>query len=194
MQQEFTWHSKIKPVNPKGNQSWIFIGQTDAEAEAPIPWPPDAKNWLTGKDPDAGKDWGEVEKGATEDEMVGWHHQLNGHEFEETPGDSNRQESLVCWSPWGCKESDRTQRLNNKHCHFVLMEFESSVQPTSFLHTVNTLFIPPWGPFRSPLWYLQEHCSINSPQIASFRNWALVHHTILTAKLSNVKMNSDGNW
>ena len=72
----------IQPVNPKGNQSWIFIVRTDAEAETPILWPPDAKNWLTGKDPDAGKDWGQEEKGMTEDEMVGWHHWLNGHEFE----------------------------------------------------------------------------------------------------------------
>ena len=73
---------EIKPVHPKENQSWIFIGRTDAEAETPILWPPDVKNWLTGKDPDAGKDWGQEEKGTTEDEMVGWHHWLNGHEFE----------------------------------------------------------------------------------------------------------------
>ena len=74
---------KIKPVNLKGNQSWIFIGRIDAEAEAPILWPPDVNNWLTGKDPDAGKDWRQEEKGTTEDEMVGWHHELNGHEFEQ---------------------------------------------------------------------------------------------------------------
>ena len=73
---------EIKPVNPKGNQSWIFIGRTDAEAEAPILWPPDTKGWLIGKDPDAGKDWRQEEKGTTEDEMVGWHHWLDGHEFE----------------------------------------------------------------------------------------------------------------
>ena len=73
---------EIKPVNPKGNQSWIFIGRTDPEAETSILWPPDVKNWLIGKDPDAGKDWGQKEKGTTEDEMVGWHHQLNGHECE----------------------------------------------------------------------------------------------------------------
>ena len=73
---------EIQPVNSKGNQSWIFIGRTVAEAETPILWPPDAKNWLTGKDPDAGKDWGQEEKGTTEDEMVGWHHRLSGHEFD----------------------------------------------------------------------------------------------------------------
>ena len=77
---------EIKPINPKGNQSWIFIGRTDAEAETPILWPPDAKNWLTGKDSDAGKDWGQEEKGMTEDEMVVWHHQLNGYEFKKAPG------------------------------------------------------------------------------------------------------------
>ena len=102
----------IKPVNPKGNQSWMFIGRTDAEAEAPILWPPDAKNWLTGKDPDAGKDWRQEEKGTTEDEMVGWHHRLDGHEFEQALGVSDGQGSLVCCSPWGHKESDMTEQLN----------------------------------------------------------------------------------
>ena len=88
-----------KPVNPKGNQPWIFIGRTDAEAEAAILWPPDAKSWLIGKDLDAEKDWRREEKGITEDEMVGWHHQLNGHEFEQTLGVGDRQGNLVCCSP-----------------------------------------------------------------------------------------------
>ena len=78
---------EIKPVNPKENQSWIFIGRTDAEAETSILWPPDVKSWLTGKDPDAGEFWRQEEKGMTEDEMVGWHHWLTGHEFEQAPGD-----------------------------------------------------------------------------------------------------------
>ena len=104
---------EIKPVNPKGNQSWIVIGRTDAEAETPILWPPDAKNWLTGKDPHAGKDWRQEENGLTEDEMVGWHHWLDGHEFEQAPGDSEGQRSLACCSPWGCEESDTTEWLNN---------------------------------------------------------------------------------
>ena len=90
----------IKQLNPKGNQSWIFIGRTDAIAEAPKLWPLDEKNWLIGKDPDAGTDWGQ-EEGSTEDEMVGWHHWLNGHEFGQTPGDSEGQVSLVCCSLWG---------------------------------------------------------------------------------------------
>ena len=104
---------EIKPVHPKGDQSWIFIGRTYAEAKAPIPWPLDAKSWLTEKDPDAGKDWGQEKKGATEDEMLGWHHRLNGHEFEQAPGDGEGQGGLACCRPWGRKESDTTERLNN---------------------------------------------------------------------------------
>ena len=105
---------EIKPINPKGNQTRIFIVKTDAETETPILWPPDVKSWLIGKDPDAGKDWRQEEKGMTEDEMVGWHHWLNGHEFEQTPGDGEGQESLVCCNPWGHKELDMTEQLNNK--------------------------------------------------------------------------------
>ena len=105
----------IKPVNPKGNQSWIFIGRTDAKAEAPVLWPPDGKSWLTGKDPHAGKDSRQEEKGTTEDEKIGWHHQLNGHEFEQAPGDGEEQVSLACGSTWGCKESDTTEWLNNNN-------------------------------------------------------------------------------
>ena len=101
---EDSWESldskEIKPVNPKGNQSWIFIGRTDAEAEAPILWPPDVKSQLIGKDSDAGKNWRQEEKGMTEDEMFWWHHQLNGHESEQAPGIGYGQGSLVCHSPW----------------------------------------------------------------------------------------------
>ena len=104
--------SKIKLVNPEGNQSWIFIGRTDAEAEALILWPPDVKNWLIGKDPDSGKNWRQEEKGTTEDEMVGWHHWLNWHEFQQAPGVGDGQGSLACCSPWGCKELDTTEQLN----------------------------------------------------------------------------------
>ena len=101
----------IKPVYPKGNQSWIFIGGTDAEAETPILWSPEVKNQLTGKDPDAGKD-GKQEKGMIEDEMVGWHHQLDGQEFEQALGVGDGQGSLACCSLWGCKESNITEWLN----------------------------------------------------------------------------------
>ena len=103
---------EIQPVHPKGNQSWIFIGRIDAEAETPIFWLPDAKNWLIWKNPDAGKNWRREEKGVTELEMVGWHHWLNGHEFELAPEVGDGQGSLVCCSPWGCKESDTAEQLN----------------------------------------------------------------------------------
>ena len=102
----------IQPVNPKGNQPWIFIGRTDAEAETPIFWPPNAKSWLIGKDPDAGKEWRQEEKGTTEDEMVGWHHWLSGHGFGWTPGVDDGQGSLACCSPWCHKEWDMTEQLN----------------------------------------------------------------------------------
>ena len=103
---------EIQPVRPKGNQSWIFIGRTDAEAEIPILWPHDAKNWLSGKDPDAGKDWRQEEKGMTEDEMVGQHQWLNGHEFEQAPGVVDGYGGLACCSPWDHKESDTTEWLD----------------------------------------------------------------------------------
>ena len=101
---------EIQPVHPKGNQSWVFTGRT--EAEALNLWSSAAKNWFIWKDPDAGEDWRQ-EKWVAEDEMVGWHHQLNGHEFEKTLGDSEGQGSLACCSPWGWKESDMTEPLNN---------------------------------------------------------------------------------
>ena len=103
---------EIQPVNPKGDQSWVFIRGTDTEAETPVLWPPHTKSWLIGKDPDAGMDWGEEEKGTTEDEMVGWHHQLNGHGFGWTPGVGDGLGSLVCCGLWGQKESDTTVQLN----------------------------------------------------------------------------------
>ena len=103
---------EIKPVNLTGNQPWIFTGRTDAETKAPVLGPPDAKSQLIGKDPDTGKDWGQEEKGTTEDEMAGWHHRLNGHEFEQTPGVGNEQGILACCSPWGCRELDMTEQLN----------------------------------------------------------------------------------
>ena len=97
---------EIQPVHPKGNQSWMFIGRTYTEAEAPILWPPSMKNWLIWKAPDAGKDWRQEETGMTGDKMVGWHHRLNGHEFEQAPGDGKGQESLTCCRLWGRKELD----------------------------------------------------------------------------------------
>ena len=121
---------EIKPVNPKGNQPWIFIGRIDAKAKLQYFADTDSKSWLTGKDPDSGKDWGQEEEGATEDEMVGWYHQLNGHE--QTPEDSEGQGSLAHCSTWGCKESDnlvteqQLKRYNtsvNKHKYMNVKEY-----------------------------------------------------------------------
>jgi len=103
---------KTQPVHPNENQPWILIGRTDAEAETPKLWPPDAKSWLTGKDPDAGKDWRWEKKGMMEDEIVGWHHWCDGHEPEQTLGVGDRRGGLVCCSPWGCKKSNTTEQLN----------------------------------------------------------------------------------
>ena len=108
-------YKEIKPTNPKGNQLWIFIRRTDTEAEAPILWTPTVTSWLMEKDLDAGKDWRQEEKRVTEDDMVGWHHRLNGHEFKQ-PGDSEWQGNLACCSPWGHKELDKTEWLNNNIC------------------------------------------------------------------------------
>ena len=129
----------------------MLIGRTDAEAEAPILWPPDGKSQLVGKNPDAGKDRG-TEKGVTEDEMVGWNHQLNGHEFEQTQGDSEGQGSLVCCSPWGCKESDMTAAMlnNNKLSYCPLTPISSQrgneASPSASARRTTPLLLPAHHP------------------------------------------------
>ena len=122
---------EIQPVHPKGDQSWVFIGRTDAEAETLILWPPDAKNWLIGKDPDSGQDWGQEEKGTAEDGVVGWHHQLDEHAFEQALGVGDGQGSLACCSPQGCKESDTTDWLNWISSYYIK---KSLSHPTGFQH------------------------------------------------------------
>ena len=112
---------EIQPVHPKGDQSWVYIGRTDVEAETPILWTPDAKSWLIWKDPDAGKDWGQEEKGTTEDEMAGWHHRLDGCESAWTPGVHDGQGGLACYSPWGHKDSDTTEWLNWTDILYILL-------------------------------------------------------------------------
>ena len=99
-------------IRSKGDRSWMFFGRNDAKAETPVLWPPHVKSWLIGKDPDAGRDWRQEQKGKTEDEMAGWHHRLNGHEFKWTPGVDDGQGGLVCCNSWGHKESDTTEQLN----------------------------------------------------------------------------------
>ena len=101
-----------RSVHSKGDHPWVFFGRNDTKAETPVLWPPHAKIWLIGKDSDAGRDWGQEEKGTTEDEMAGWHHRLHGREFEWTPGDGDGQGGLACCDSWGCKESDTAELLN----------------------------------------------------------------------------------
>ena len=124
---------EIEPVNLKGSQPWILTEKTDVEAEVLIFWPPDEKSWLIGKDPDAGKDWGQEKKGVTRDGTVRWHHRFNGHELGQTPGDGEGQGSLACCSPWGCEELGMTWWLTNNvlrltekwfllYCYFQLTE------------------------------------------------------------------------
>ena len=138
---------EIQPVHPQGDQSWIFIRRADAEAETPILWQPDAKNGLIGKDPDAGRDWGQEEKGKIEDEMAGWHHQLDGHEFEWTPGVGDGQGGLACCSPWGRKESDTTETELNwyyvraVYCHpayLIYMQNTSCEMPGWMKHKLES--------------------------------------------------------
>ena len=110
---ESPWDWKaIQPVHSEGDQPWVFFGRNEAKAETPVLWPPPVKSWLIGEDSDAGRDWGQEEKGTPEDEMAGWHHRLDGHEFEWTPGVGDGQGGLACCDSWGCKESDTTERLN----------------------------------------------------------------------------------
>ena len=114
---------EIQPVHSKGDQSWVFIGRTDAKAETPIFWPPDAQKWLIWKDPDAGKDWGQKEKGKTEEQMAGWHHRLSWHGFGWTLGVDDGQGGLACCSSWGLRESDTTERLNWTEPYIVMNFF-----------------------------------------------------------------------
>ena len=134
---------EIKPVNPKGNEPWIFTGSTDAEAEPPILWPPHAKSWLIGKDSDAGKDWRQEEKGTTEDEMAGWHHGLNGRESEWTPGVGAGQGGLECCDSWGRKEMDTTERMNWTELKFLFSPLACSMFSNySMKYTGYACFMP----------------------------------------------------
>ena len=130
---------EIQLVHSEGDQSWVFIGRTDAKAETPILWPPDVKSWLIGKDPDAGRDWGQEEKEMTEDEMAGWHHRLDGHEFEWTPGVGDGQGGLSCCDSWGGKESDTTEWLSWTELMNVLNATELQILCYEYFTTINFL-------------------------------------------------------
>ena len=145
---------EIQSVHPKGDQSWEFIGRNDVEAEISILRPPDAKSWLIWKNPDAGKDWGQEEKGTTEDEMVGWYHRLNGHGFGWTPGVGDRQGGLVWCGSWGHKESDMTERLNwSKLRHFTEAKMQSQMEKCSRLPVVKEMYIDIKCHFIPHLWW-----------------------------------------
>ena len=151
---------EIQPVHPKGNQSWIFIRRTDAEVETPILWPPDMKSWLIWKDPDAGKDWRQEEKGTAEDEMVGWHHRCDGHELEQAPGVGDGQGGLVCCSPWGRKESDTTEWLKWTELNWFILyipHFQKDVWGEGLTHVFQPSNVYPAVSF----WPSQpEGCSL----------------------------------
>ena len=146
---------EIQPVHTKGDQSWVFIERTDTKAEIPVLWPPHAKSWLIGKDSDAGKDWGQEEKGTTEDEMVGWHHRLDGHGFGWTPGVGDGQGGLVCCSSWGRKKSDMTERLNWTELNYKMSEVRQRRIKETFLPTYDSERILK----LAPLYYVLQKTS-----------------------------------
>ena len=120
-------HTTMYKIHSNGDQSWVFFRRNDAKAETPVLWPPHAKSWLTGKDSDAGRDWGQEEKGMTEDEMAGWHHRLDGHEFVWTPGVGDEQGGLACCSSWGHKELDKTKLLNWTELNWITLKHHISI-------------------------------------------------------------------
>ena len=146
---------EYKPVTLKGNQSWILIGRTDSEAEAPILWPHDVQNWLIRKDLDLGKDWRQEEKGTTEDEMVGWHHRLDGQEFEQAPGAGDGRGNLVCCSSWNHKESDTTEWLNNKNAAWPVLVPRPGIElaPSALEGRFLTTRLPGKSPFTTFISY-----------------------------------------
>ena len=168
---------EIQPVRPKGDQSWVFIGRTDAEAETPILWPPDAKSWLIGKDPDAGKDWRQEGKGMTEVKMVGWHHRLNGHGFGWTPGVGDGQGGLACCGSWGHKESDTTEQLNwtEHHCFYL------NVLSAHLLASLSLLLLIYWELSESTSFHMKFPCTsgLRSP----FQLWCITECQALSKVL-----------
>ena len=163
------------PVHTNGDQSWVFIGRTDVEAETPILWPPDAKSWLIGKDPDARKDWGQEEKGMTEDEIVGWHHQLDGHGFRWILGVGDGQGGLVCSGSWGRKESDTTEWLN--WTEPVFLDFPGGSNGKNICQQCGRPGFHPWVG-KIP-WRIATHSSILTWRIPMDRGtWRATVHGV----------------
>ena len=152
-------YKEIQSVQPNGDQSWVFPGRTDVEAETPIVWPPAAKSWLIWKDPDTGTDWGQEEKGMTEDEMVGWHHRLNGHGFGWTPGVGDGQGGLACCSSWGRKESDTIERLNWTELPLIIKQLILSHHFVTFIilfFSLIFIYITHISNYHFPKWVLTK--------------------------------------
>ena len=160
---------EIQTVHPKGDQSWVFIGRTDAEAETPILWPPDSKSWLIRKDPHARKDWGQEEKGTTEDEIVGWHHPLNGRGFGWTPGVGDGQGGLACCGSWGRKELDTTEQLNWTELNWLIYSIKSlfPILPIEITSIVST------SPSR--FWLLWKYNLSLILKLNTFKHYAIYH-------------------
>ena len=161
-----------KPVHSKQDQSWVFFGRFDARAETPILWPPHVKSWLSGKDSDAGRDWGQEEKGTTEDEMAGWHHWLDGHDFGWTPGVGDGQGGLVCCNSWGRKESDTTERMNWTELNWILVmvniyqvQMDSQLCCQWFLYIILylTLTMVRWLKFNHLIQKTGRHRGLKKP-------------------------------
>ena len=176
---------EIQPGHPKGDQSWVFFGRKDVEAETPILGPPDAKSWLIWKDPDAGKDWGQEKKGITEDEMVGWHHRLNGHEFGQTPGVGDGQGGLACCGSWDCKELDMTGQLNwlthlcvsciPPNTKFIIWSFQKGacLRCTDLYGRTSVLGKPVWGR-RDNSYYKLAMIKVSSKKVLKLKPLLIV--------------------
>ena len=166
-------------------KSWIFIGRPDAEAEARILWPPGLKSWLIRKDSDTGKDWRRAEKRTTEDEMVGWHHQLNGHEFEQALGDGDGQGGLMCWSPWGRKEADMTEGLNNNKLPQNWLSINREFLKWITVHTFNGVSCSHWTAWSRLLgliWKIWDGLLMKRRIAEKSMVWSHVHMSCMCAE------------
>ena len=179
---------EIQPVHPKGDQSWVFVGRTDAEAETPILWPPHVKSWLTGKDPDAGRDCGQEEKGTTEDEMAGWHHRLDGHEFEWTPGVGDRQGGLAYCDSWGCKESHTTEVTELNWTELWPSGNESKTEGVIFIRS-RSLSVDDQQFSCGNQGLLRRDAFLHQFHLSSFSLWALSPHEVLNISLMQRNVN-----